>query len=96
MVGKIHSMGVSAGISARNLKYYQREHAAVCPVFRHVGEWCFDLIWSKWNHDRYVVYNEFIYKLLYTNVYDGYMNEVSSETMPSIGSFIFGYIPADF
>ena len=104
MVGSIHPMDFAAGVSARDLKFYplhdlvwivwdkyrcQEDHLATCPVCRHVGEWCLDLIWSKWNHKVYIVYNEFIYRLIYTDSYNNYMNELSSETMPSIAAFFF-------
>ena len=111
MVGSIHPMGFTAGISARDLKLYplydlvrivwdkyrcQEDHLAVCPVCRHVEEWCLDLIWSKWNHKSYIVYNEFVYRLIHTNSYDNYMNEVSSETMLSIDAFLGGIYPQIF
>ena len=95
MVGSIHPMSVSAGISACDLKYYPltdlvwivwdkfrrcKEHVAVCPVCQHVGDW-------------YIPYNEFIYRLIYTNVYDEKMGAVSSADMASVEAFFFGYIP---
>ena len=111
MVGSIHPMGFASGISARDLKFYplydlvwivwdkyccQPDHLPTCPVRRHVGEWCLDLIWSKWNHKAYIVYNEFIYRFIYTDSYDNYMNKLLSETMPSIGAFFFGYLTIEF
>ena len=66
----------------------EREHFEECVVCSHVGEWCLDLIWSKWKHKHYRKYNEFIYYLIDTDVFDKHMNAVASCDLPQTELFL--------
>ena len=68
-------------------------HFEQCIVCSHIGEWCFDLIWLKWKHEHYIKYNEFIHYLIFTDVFDKYMNEVASCDLPHIEHFFYGFFP---
>ena len=47
----------------------EREHNVICVVCANVGEWCLDLIWSKWEPKKFIKYNEFIHLLIFTNTF---------------------------
>ena len=94
MAGKIHPLD----FSLNDLKFFPlvdlvwiawdrhrgSDHVRNCASCRYVGEWCLDLIWSKWDHQKFIIYNEFIYKFVNTNLYDEVMNKVSSVEMPTL------------
>ena len=65
----------------------EADHNAVCAVCSNVGEWCLDLIWSKWNHRKFINYNEFIYLLIFTNTFDKWMNKTPSCDLPQMDIF---------
>ena len=105
MVGKIHPFSVTS----RDLPHFPhtelvwvawdhyrgtRKHD--CVFCRNVGEWCLDLIWSKWKHNRFIVYNEFIHLLIYTDTYDKFMNSVASCNMSQVELFFYGFLPFDY
>ena len=63
---------------AWNHHLWEREHNEKCVVCSHIGEWGVDLIWSKWKHEHFTKYNEFIHNLIFTDVFDRYMNATPS------------------
>ena len=104
MVGSIHPFS----LSSRDLPHFplydvvwiawnhhraEREHNDECAVCRNVGEWCLDLIWSKWKHGYFINYNEFIYNLLFTDIFDDYMNTTPSCDLPQMECFFYGFLP---
>ena len=100
MVGKIHPVGTwTPDLPFAPLvelvwvawDRYHNDHD--CVVCKNIREWVLDLIWEKWDHKKFIIYNEFIYKLIYTNTYDKYMNQVATCDMPSVETFFYGWIP---
>ena len=104
MVGKIHPFS----LSARDLPHLplvdlvwiawdhhrgESDHFDECVVCRNVGEWCLDLIWSKWKHERYIKYNEFIHYLIFIDVFDKHMNSVALCNFPEMELFFYGFFP---
>ena len=104
MVGSIHPFSLSSR-DLPHLPLYDlvwiawdchrgdRKHYEECAVCRNVGDWCLDLTWSKWKHGRYIIYNEFIYNLIYTDIFDKHMNAVASCDLPLIELFYYGLFP---
>ena len=107
MVGSIHPFSLSSR-DIPHLPFYEivwiawnqhrgeREHFEECVVCSHIGEWYLDLIWSKWKHKHYIKYNEFIYYLIFTDVFDKHMNAVASCDLPQIELFFNGFFPFYF
>ena len=71
----------------------EAEHNAICVVCSNVGEWCLDLIWSKWNHEKFIKYNEFIYLLIFTNIFDKWMETTPSYHLEQMNIFFYGFRP---
>ena len=101
MVGIIHPFSISTR-DLPHLPLYEltwiawnhyrgeKEHFQKCVVCKNIGEWCLDLIWKKWQHKKFVIYNEFIYDLLYTDMYDSWMNATPSCDLNHMNAFFLG------
>ena len=107
MVGSIHPFSLSTR-DLPHLPLYdlvriawnhirgEREHNDVCVICQYSGEWCLDLIWSKWKHGYYIHYNEFIYNLLFTHAFDKYMCRTPSCDLPQMEGFFMVYYLFNF
>ena len=71
----------------------ESDHFNECIVCSNVGAWCLDLIWSKWDHKKFIKYNEFIYSLINTNIFDKWMNATASCDLPQVEFFFLGFKP---
>ena len=69
------------------------EPSAICVVCANVGEWCLDLIWSKWNYKHFIKYNEFIHSLIFTNTFDKWMGTTASCNLEQMEVFFYGFRP---
>ena len=107
MVGIIHPFSVSSRdlphFSTHDLVWViwnhyrgEKKHFNECVVCRNIGEWCIDLLWKKWKHDKYIVFNEFIYILIHTCTYDDWMSKTPSCDLEKMNIFFFGFLPCFF
>ena len=70
-----------------------KAHFEKCQVCQHVGEWCIDEIWKKWNHEGYEKFHLFIYKLIKASRFDKFCNNVTNDNIKHFNVYFEGFTP---